>query len=337
VSQPVVTFLADGGQNVGLGHLNRCLGLALALRDKGVEPLFLEDDTHELRAFADQNELSLRTCRASDAILASSDAIALVIDHYQVDLNDIMHTGGDKRPLIVVFDDEGRRPIEADIIVNGSPAALELDYRHYGSRKWLLGPKFQVIRRDLSGYQSRDRQGMPRNLFVAIGGGDPLGIAPVLLRFLEDRICERWPDLEANFILGPFTQALRPPNSPNLKILKNPPNMAALIGSADLAITAGGQTLFECLRCGVPLIPLVLADHQWPNIKTLIKSGMVLPGAAISDPDWQQRLESQLGALITQRFVRKRLSQKGLGLIDGCGAERIAAAVLEACPTNQVV
>ena len=101
-----------------------------------------------------------------------------------------------------------------------------------------------------------------------------------------------------------------------------------LLEWADLAVCAGGSTLWEMAAFGVPVASVILAENQQPLVADLQQRGMV------ADLGWDrdlapERCSRDLGALMADGARRQRMSEVGCGLVDGAGAERVARALLE--------
>ena len=101
------------------------------------------------------------------------------------------------------------------------------------------------------------------------------------------------------------------------------------MSAADLAVSGGGQTLYELAATGVPTVALCLADNQEPNIAALAGVSLLsagrLPEAAA---DGFHRIEEGCRQLAADRALRQRLSDAGRSLIDGQGAARVAEVIL---------
>jgi spore coat polysaccharide biosynthesis predicted glycosyltransferase SpsG len=101
-----------------------------------------------------------------------------------------------------------------------------------------------------------------------------------------------------------------------------PPELAPLMAAADLAVCAGGQTTYELAAMGLPAVALCIADNQRINLDALAQ----VPTLLLSDA---AALSSTVRALAADRTQQQRLSQRGRALVDGRGADRVAAALGE--------
>ncbi len=115
---------------------------------------------------------------------------------------------------------------------------------------------------------------------------------------------------------------------PRLTLYWDVPNMAELFSRADLAITAGGGTLYEIARVGVPGIVISLVPHQERNAGFFEKEGCIInlgPGSA----PFEKRLGERVRWLMKNSKLRSEMSRRGRKLVDGKGRERVAKIVEE--------
>jgi spore coat polysaccharide biosynthesis predicted glycosyltransferase SpsG len=107
-----------------------------------------------------------------------------------------------------------------------------------------------------------------------------------------------------------------------------PADYADLVGSADVIVCGGGQTLVEAAATGTPAAALVLGDDQRPQLRAVARAG-----ACVEAGSWdaaaevrERQLESALSSLCDPA-ARKRMSRNGRALVDGLGAGRVAEAI----------
>jgi len=331
--RPVIALHPDE-HGAGLGHAQRSAGLARALAAAGLAPLFLITPEGGIAGYLKAEGFDVFECAAgpADVIAAATGAKALVIDHYRIDMASLARAAKGRMPVIA-FDDTGDHGLAADVLVNGSPAAETFGYGDRTKARLLLGPAYQIIRRDLK-QRSRDRRAEPERLLVTIGGGDPLGITPALLDMLETKIAPAWPDLAIDYVTGPLAP---PPASSGgrIRLHHAPADMAALISAADVAVSGGGQTLFELIYCGVPTVAICLADNQRPNLDALDAGGCISTAADASKDGWPMALETELLRLLEDGHARAAMASLETALIDGRGANRIAQAIGDLCGVDR--
>jgi len=330
-AENVAIFWADYGVGVGLGHINRCIGIAHALRAEGWDVAFLSTSGEQM---APQLIVDAFPCYdfpfcEADIAAAIEGATMLIVDNYRADIGRLAELRNNRNWLLCALDDAGDRALPVDLVVNGSLSSEGFDYKALGAKEVLLGTEFQVIRRDLLGKKISEKSRQePRRLLVTIGGGDPLNIGGNLLDFLENRICRDFPNVEIDFVVGPFAEIPRLPLLPAVRCHYCPVGMTELIAEADVAVSAAGQTLLELLYCGVPTVAICMAENQKANIEALVKSRCALQVKQPTTPEWQEELEKGVRLLLETAELRGDLSVNGARLIDGKGATRLASRIV---------
>ena len=102
--------------------------------------------------------------------------------------------------------------------------------------------------------------------------------------------------------------------------------MANLLARCDLAIGAGGGATWERCCLGVPTLALALADNQRTQLGALAAAGLAY---VPDDPQPEAvRLSSHLLALLDNSSLRRAMSEAGMALVDGRGAERVSSTMI---------
>ena len=101
------------------------------------------------------------------------------------------------------------------------------------------------------------------------------------------------------------------------------------MAQADLAISGGGQTLYELAALGLPAVAVCVASTQEANLAALAAAPTLValrrPGAG--ETDWGA-LRDAVHRLAADVDGRARMSAAGRALVDGCGASRAADGIL---------
>jgi len=95
---------------------------------------------------------------------------------------------------------------------------------------------------------------------------------------------------------------------------------------SDIAITAGGQTVYELARIGTPAIGVCVAENQLSSVKCWSELGFMEYVGWYDRENLEQKLESSLSRL-EDRHIRVNMSEAGRKLIDGRGCKRILNAI----------
>jgi UDP-2,4-diacetamido-2,4,6-trideoxy-beta-L-altropyranose hydrolase len=350
-----VAIRTDASAEIGSGHVMRCLCLAQALRARGAEVMFvsralpphlaqtlaagdcklspLRLDSPAPSAAPQQawpSAYQLEDARATAAALGSFGADWLIADHYGLDHS---WESAMRRvvPRVFALDDLGRQH-DCDLLLDQT--FHPQPRTRYASRvpagaTLLLGPRYALLRPEFR--QARAgagvRQGPVRRILVFMGGmdaGNATGLALDAIALLPDA------EFALDVVIGPMHPARAAieqfcHDRPGATCHVQTPAMAALLATSDLAVGAGGGATWERCCLGVPALALPLADNQHALLAGAARVGLVyVPDGGVPTA---ATLAVHLRALIANGALRESISAAGLALVDGRGAERVAAAI----------
>ena len=331
----------DAGPNVGLGHLQRCLSLAEALRRRGFTVFFLAPELIDVRARVDAAGFELlhgafegsdagglrdRNMVIDAAGLRGCDLV--ILDSYHIDNEYI--SGVRRAGLItIVIDDLAAHPVAAHFVVNGAAGSDRLAYRSsVDDTHFLLGPQYALLHTAFWDAPTRVPSPKVNRVLVSVGGADPCRALPRILRSL-DALSDSF---AITAVVGPFVPDdadLCPDGyDHHVSFVRAPYHLRELMYDADLAVSAGGQTLYELAATGTPAIAVQLFENQFVNVRCLAAEGAVEDGGNASDPEFGGRLTVAVANLIANESARASISRAGRLLVDGGGAKRVAEAIL---------
>lgn len=335
---------ADVSPEIGTGHVMRCLALAQAWQDRGGRTVFLMAQTTP----AIRERLSREGCEIllCDAAVGSADDACrtldaarrfgcewLVLDGYQFPW--AYEAGVSGRGFGVLYvDDFGEGQHSADIILNPNLTALESQYKTRSDETHLLlGTNYSVLRREFRNWSGWIR-GIPpigREILVTLGGSTPERLAICILEALghvKDQF-ER-----AVFVLGASSGGLESLKyaagqvEDKTSFVRAATDMAMLMEKADVAIAAAGSTCWEMCFMGLPALIVDVAENQTAEAMELHRQGYAkyLGSGSTLPPG---TLAAELSELLASQDVRREMSDRCRKLVDGRGAERVVAAMIE--------
>lgn len=333
---------ADGSAKIGAGHLMRCLTIADELRK-------LVDRRQILFVCADQQSAELALKRGYQAFLLWSDPCdmeselpawsripvknkgtsVIIVDSYHVTcryLQELREYGS-----VTLLDDMGEECFPVDRIINYNAFADPKQYEAlYGDSETelILGSAYVPVRPQFSeeGYKVRERA---ENLLITTGGGDVDNIAGQILKHIQGKkTCEI---LNYHLVTGNFNphfeqiKALEK-QSAHVHVYHNVQDMAGLMRRCDLAVTAGGSTVYELAAIGVPFICFSYAGNQEKITEYLSREGIALSaGAYHRNPEAVlEKIAEQTVSLAGDYNKRSGCYFRERKLIDGLGAARLA-------------
>lgn len=174
---------------------------------------------------------------------------------------------------------------------------------------------------------------------MTVGGGDPLNLTPKIIKAIDNIHNFTYNDfiskdkLELDLIIGPafdnVEEIIAVVKELQLKtsLHFNVQQMSDMMLQADLAVCAGGSTLYELAATGTPAIAILQAENQVKGAQTLAEKRVIInlgPGDRLEAED----IGGGLLELINNYELRKNMSKRGQKLVDGKGAVRCVKEIL---------
>ena len=284
-ASPPVLFRADSYDSVGLGHVKRCAALAQALRKLGSGSVFAVY-TQDAAIDGTLGPLGMPVVRLGSRVNTDNDISAtvaltkqygtrtVVVDSYAVD-EAYFQTYHDAGQLVAYFEDYGRVDWPVDAVINGLIGAETLGYQSphklLGADYMALGPEYWAPEPDNS------RDGGPFEIMITMGGIDHFDLTSRILAILDKMDQE----LKVHVVAGPYFQ-----NEDNIEVViercrhpilihKQLDSLAPIISRCQMAVSAGGITLYELAAFGVPTVGIWLWENQRQNVERLGKAGVI--------------------------------------------------------------
>lgn len=352
-----VAFRVDASDQIGTGHLVRCLTLADALSahrgsvrflcrfipphlrtlilSRGHEVLDLARPTDrssfdELRHSAWLGTTQLADANESAGGLSDRSWDWLVADHYALDerWESSMRRSATR---IMVIDDLADRNHNCDILLDPTMSA-DAETRYAGrvpvGCRLLLGPRHALLREEFSQWRARTlvRDGKVKRILVFFGGIDAANNTGRVVTALGSLGLTA---IEVDVVIGashPCRADIESSTSAlGYRFHVQTERMAELMSCADLAVGAGGTSTWERCCLGLPALVLSVAENQRGQLRDAAAEGLVYA------PDWRSDAKSTLAlhvtALLENPVLLQTLSRNSLRAVDGRGVERVLRAL----------
>ena len=312
---------ANTGENVGLGHLVRCLTLANELYSRGIDVEFLLKNDDDAVAFARKEGIEPTTTDPErlheDILTASVDVV--IIDSYDFTTGKFKKIAKKKR--LIVIDELGDRYIPAEIIINNNIYADNISYP--AAETILRGPKYCMLREPFRNLSEPPIRHRPESVLVTVGGSD-LADSFVDILNVAGSVSN---EIAINAIIGPYFNP--PEDTPdNVIFHREPSAIHELMWDADMAVSGGGQTLYELAVCGTPTVALTLGLDQVRNIDGFVNAGFCFSAGTPDEYSFEATLQDQLQILIQENETRRQMAKCGRTIVDGDGVIRVADSII---------
>ncbi|MCE5325936.1 MAG: bifunctional UDP-2,4-diacetamido-2,4,6-trideoxy-beta-L-altropyranose hydrolase/GNAT family N-acetyltransferase [Planctomycetaceae bacterium] len=322
-----VVILTEGGRNIGLGHVSRAVSLCQAFEQCGAYPRLVVSGDSSVQASAASATLELLDWAGDASALSRriAGADVIVVDSYlaRAEAYDRIAAGG---ALCVWLDDHMRLPYPPGVIVNGAVNAVQLPYRYGGHHTFLLGARYLTLRKAFWNVPRRQVRDQAASVLITLGADDPRGLTAQVLA----RLAGQFPALHKTVIAGRFMgdlSAVRAAADKQTAIITSPSaeGMCQAMCQADLAVSAGGQTLCELAKTGTPAVTLCLGENQRANIQGWQDAGLVDMLDA-DEAGAMDKLAAAVESLLDapRRMGRAQIAQE---IMDGCTGTNVAQAV----------
>lgn len=358
-----VAFRVDSSASIGTGHHVRCMTLAESLRRRGAQLRFVCRD-HEgsligalreraipvtvlpvsatSRAPGDGSYAAwLGSTQAEDAslmieALAGEEPDWLVVDHYALDSEWEQQVRPHVGQLMVI-DDLANRPHQCELLLDQN-YSLQGEERYAGlvpgSCKLLTGPRYALLRPDYSEHRRkiRPRDGRVSKILVFFGGSDPANMTGKAIASL---CAPQLKHLEVDVVIGANHRdrhllEKQAEERPHTRIHGPRPHLADLMASADLAIGAGGATIWERMCLGLPSIVVSIAENQRASCEALADAKLIYYAGNSADIE-TDHLTRMIEASIQRPNALAGLSIRNQLQVDGLGTCRLTEAM---CPSG---
>lgn len=326
----------DGNGIIGTGHIMRCLSIAEAVQRDGGRAVFLVADADSetmvkqhgfdtvcLSSRWNDLEQEMEKLRA---LIRREQIPVLLVDSYYVTPHYLEALGHDTKLIYI-----------DDLDAFSYPVALLIRYAIYSKKREdrvypasLEGCRYVPLRGQFCALPRRAVSKGAARILVLTGGTDPYHVALGVAGHVA--FAEKYRDLQFDLVCGRYHPdyeklcCLAREHS-GLSVHCNVEDMAKLMQEADIAITAGGTTVYELCACGTPSVCYILADNQIQNARAMAGEGLMLYGGDVRNEGWLEELLCQLDCLLADENLREDMAANMQQLVDGKGADRIAEAI----------
>ncbi|HIA11458.1 MAG TPA: hypothetical protein EYN69_05215 [Flavobacteriales bacterium] len=260
-------YRADGGKGIGMGHLFRATCIAKQLlQSYNIITRIISKENEATRNFIEHSGLEHlfisenisvdQEINLLQEVIEEVSPLLFFLDVLEEDTNKTYVSAINQYPFtfIAITDASFYRPIEADIILNGNPNQISLDYSAE-SGKYLIGPKYFIMAPEYGATEVRKPGETVRRVLVTLGGSDHND----LMFRLIDALNHISPSLKLMLITSENTgylprlrEYMKHQNELDYELHADVDTLINYWSENDVAISAGGNTLFERIATRIP-------------------------------------------------------------------------------------
>lgn len=332
-------FRADGNAKIGAGHLMRCLTVAEALAEKAgskEEICFVCADQQSgeaVKAAGFRVQVFNTDYRRMEEELLlwnvfGRDNRILVDSYYVTDayLEKLRQFG-----KVFLLDDMSEHAYPVDGVINYNAFAKEAAYqRLYADSetgiqtKCYIGSKYVPVRRQFLNREYGVGEAV-KDVLITTGGGDLDNIAGEMLQSIYRE------GIDFHVVTGRFNPHLEElkkleKTQKGVHIYHDVKDMAELMQRCDMAITAGGTTIYELAVLGIPFLCFSYARNQ-EALAEYIGTNQIagyLGKYHQNQEEVLRNLQKLFAEYCADRSLREMCYNRERTMIDGNGASRLA-------------
>jgi UDP-2,4-diacetamido-2,4,6-trideoxy-beta-L-altropyranose hydrolase len=358
-----VVIRVDASEQMGTGHLIRCMTLAEGLRHQGAEVQFICREhpgnlihlvagaafpVKVLPAPQPQGNLGedyaawLGVSQNTDAVetlqaLAEQRPDWLIVDHYGLDRTWEQQLRPHVDRLFAI-DDLANRLHDCDgLLDQNENAGGETRYRGLvpAGCRLLVGARYALLHPEYATYRQLQppRTGEIRRVLIFFGGTDSYNMTGKALSALS---APEFEALTVDVVVGamnPHRNRLEQQAAGRSRtaIHYYRSHLADLMAQADLALGAGGATTWERCCLGLPALVVSVAENQVSACQELDRAGVIVYIGSIQSVS-VAKLRCALAQPIDSKEKLLDIAKKGQTLVDGLGTKRVLSFLIK---TNQ--
>lgn len=335
-----VFILTEGGSEIGFGHLTRCVALEQAFALKGISVEFLVSGDASVKSLLAGKHYQCIDWLQDDAsllyVLRNADVV--IVDSYLA--KSLLYKKISQAVTTVVYlDDNKRLKYPPGMVVNGAIYAHRLRYPRNSRNTYLLGTAYSLLRREFWRVSQKKIKKNAATIMVTFGGDDIRNMTSRIAGMLA--VC--YPHMKKKIIVGKgfcrknqeaIERIKETEKNTECVYFPNAEAMRKIMMESDIAISGGGQTLYELARIGIPTIAVAVAKNQLNNVQGWATAGSVMYAGWWRSIGEMNVLRDKVHTLLTHDSARKKMAGKMQAFVDGRGAQRVVDTIIKKAAEN---
>jgi len=349
-----ILIRTDGDIDIGIGHIKRCIFLALNFKNQGFTPIFLIRYGNKEAKLLIQNNLFpcyfipeyvdwfLEFEFIHKKTLCSFVGYLFDFSHSKTTFTEKIFPNYFRQwidsPKCVIdgFMEEcltGKFSLPIDLAV--LPYIGYENQKHMTNCHYLMGVNYFCLDPAFNKYLSV--RGIVNknvsNILITSGGNDSKGLSLMAVKAINQLKDEKY---NVTVVLGPMTsnktkkmvELFFNKGRHKYNLVQGLDSLAEKIFFADLVISASGLTKYECAAIGSPTLLISINKEHAIFNRPFEEKGSSRHCGVITQLSTKD-LSNEISILIKDHASRQRMSHNGIKLLDGKGIESISKSFLE--------
>jgi len=258
-----LTVITEGGKELGFGHITRTIAIVSAFKNYNIKFIINGDESVDF-VLNDFNYELFDWLNNKEIISRLKDSDLILLDSILISNKQIKQIEKTNIPIIFIDDEKRRNILERGYVVDWTVLSETKDYfiPKKPNVKYLLGSIYTPLRDEFNKISKHIIKEHINSILITFGGSDVRDMTPLVMDVLN----KNYSDITKNIVIGNGFSNIKKieklkDNNTNLIYNVDAQRMATLMSTNDLAISAGGQTLYELALVGIPTIAILLVEN----------------------------------------------------------------------------
>ncbi len=321
-----VVIHANGGKQIGMGHIMRTSVLGKKLREH-VEVIYTcQKGQAEGISYLQKEGFPVEIYEAAYVMstIGKINPALVITDSYAIDETYFKEIKACAKKTMF-FDDLNQFPFyDTDIILNQNIGAEKIKYNARENCKLLLGAHYVLLRDEFK--SNRGNLASNCTILVTTGGSNPNQITQKILNIVKET------NYHYEVVVG---QAFSKEDqseihnlaSRNMKVHITP-KMADVMNGCRMAISACGSTVYELSALGIPTIGIITADNQLLAAQEMEQAGIMI-NTGSANQRTKQKLLDAIELLMLNRPFFDEMSEKQKSTVHLHGDLEVVKEIME--------
>ena len=322
---------------IATGHMMRCLSIADAVTKLGKKVIFITADEYpcELLGQRGYEPIVLHTdwkrmeeeAEKLKTLIKEYGVKKFLVDSYQITADYLQELRQEVE--VIYLDDLDAFDYPTDKLICYANYYGQFSYgQKTVDEGYYLGMDYVPLRKVFQNCLPKKIRDKVENILLLSGGSDSCGIIKRMVDAFKDK------EVMLITVCGRFYEGFEELKEEykeytNLVFYQNITNLEDYMKEVDLAVSAGGTTLYELCAVGTPTISYSFADNQLYNVRQFAKDGLIDYAGDVRTDDIFANVIKLYEKYDADNTVRKERSVLMQQMVDGKGADRIARILVE--------
>lgn len=329
----------DMNDVIATGHVMRCLSIADAVTELGGSVSFILADEQAVDLIHERGHQTIELHSKWDDMDAELELMISIVERYEIksllidsyNVTEKYLRALSNKVKIILIDDLNMFVYPVHTLICYAVYWKKFKYSEtYRKTELLLGMQYAPLKKIFRDCGRKKVRLCVEKLLILSGGTDSFHILESLLKRIE---CEKY--REINVICGRYYEnydkfCSQYQSCVQIRFHRAVNDVEVYMKDADIAISAGGITLYELCACGTPTISYSFADNQLNNVLCFHEEKLIDYAGDVRYMDIFDKINDILDMYFNDPVLRQNRSVRMQELVDGKGAERIAEAIISA-------